>query len=226
MDVFLVPTGADRYDLYCEVEEAPHDLAGERPRGFFRRLKHGFTTMLAEAERERRHGRTVRPRGWAGRLKARMMRWVVESIAEQRLLWHLRRQSAACLFHPEDLDAAAANTLLRRQLAHDFDRHRLWLTFDSLALVASALLILVPGPNVVGYYFAFRVVGHYLSLRGARQGLECVEWRHEACRPLSRLREALAVEGEARVALVQQIASELHLDHLERFFARAAVKAG
>ena len=33
----------------------------------------------------------------------------------------------------------------------------------------SGLLFLVPGPNVIAYYFAFRMVGHYFSLRGARK---------------------------------------------------------
>ena len=38
-------------------------------------------------------------------------------------------------------------------------------------LIVSGVLALVPGPNVLAYYFAFRVVGHWLSMRGARQGL-------------------------------------------------------
>ena len=95
MDVYLVPVGGERYELYCEVPDEPEEPAAEPPTGFFRRMKHRFTTMLAEAERERRHGHPEPEHvGMARRVKARSMRWVAESIAEQRLLWHLRRQDA------------------------------------------------------------------------------------------------------------------------------------
>ena len=68
MDVYLVPVGTDRYELYCEVPDEPvtedgeaADDAGEHqaggvfrrvvawPGGFFRRLRAGFREMLAEA---------------------------------------------------------------------------------------------------------------------------------------------------------------------------------
>ena len=47
------------------------------------------------------------------RAKRRIMRWVAESIAEQRLLWHLRSQTDACLFYPDDIDEARATDVLR-----------------------------------------------------------------------------------------------------------------
>ena len=91
--------------------------------------------MLAEAERERRQGRAGNPaergQGWMARAKARTMRWVAESIAEQRLLWHLRGQTDACLFYPDDIEEARANTVLRSQLQTDFEKHRFWLIINS-----------------------------------------------------------------------------------------------
>ena len=180
MDVYLVPVGADRYELYCEVPDEPGDVGEEASRGYFRRLVRQFKETLADAERARRHGHPEEPGGgWFSRLKGRLMRWVAESIAEQRLLWHLRRQTAATLHYPSDLDEPSAVRLMRTQLGRDFDKHRFWLAIDSLAFVASGLLMLVPGPNVLAYYFAFRLVGHYLSLRGARQGLN-ERWQRAA----------------------------------------------
>ena len=109
MDVYLVPIGGERYELYCEVPDDPQELDAEPSQGFFQRMKQKFTSMLAEAEHHRRHGH-VGPEhvGWLGRVKGRSMRWVAESIAEQRLLWHLRRQEQACLFFPDDIDRGAA----------------------------------------------------------------------------------------------------------------------
>ena len=224
MDVYLVPIGGDRYELYCEVPDEAHE-AGEAPtRGLFGRIAHRFRAILAEAERERRQGHPVPARaGLTARLKERTMRWVAETIAEQRLLWHLRRQTCGRLFYPDDIPEADAVRLLRTQLGRDFDRHRFWLVVDSLGFVASGLLILVPGPNLVAYYFAFRLVGHFLSLRGARQGLERVSWTHERSTPLSDLRHAIDLEEETRERRVRDVASRLRLDHLATFFKRTAV---
>jgi hypothetical protein len=187
-------------------------------------MKHRFGLMLAEAERERRHGRAEREHaGWFARAQGRIMRWVAESIAEQRLLWHLRRQTSATFFYPEDLDEARAVAIRTRRIAADFDKHRFWLAIDSLAFVASGLLMLVPGPNVLAYFFAFRIVGHYLSLRGARQGLNVVEWRNVASAPLAALRNAVHLEPEQRERRVHDVATELRLEHLAKFFERTAI---
>ena len=72
MLVFLVPVGADRYELYCEEPEEVLP-ADEAPSGVFRRLVHWFREMLAEAERERRRGPSTDapPAGFMSRLKAR-----------------------------------------------------------------------------------------------------------------------------------------------------------
>ena len=231
VDVFLVPIGEDRYELYCEVPDEPaeDDAASARgPLTFLhnglRRLKLRFHEVVAEAERERRMSRAERPRrGWFGRLRARAMRWIAESIAEQRLLWHLRRQTQACLFHPDDLDAPAAIAIMRKQLGRDFDKHQFWLVFDTLGLLASFILVPIPGPNLLLYYFAFRVVGHYLSLRGARQGLNATFWRTEPRAPLTELRRAIALDPASRERHVNDIAVRLQLEHLARFFQRTAV---
>ena len=221
MDVYLVPVGAERYELYCEVPDEPDGADVPESRGFIRRMVRRFQEMLAEAERARRRGQPEHHAGgWLARVKARTMRWVAESIAEQRLLWHLRRQTQANFHYPADLDESDAQKVLRSQLARDFDKHRLWLAIDSVAFVASGLLMLVPGPNVLAYYFAFRIVGHFLSLRGARQGLEQVTWRSEQSTPLADLRGAIALAPELRQRQVHEVAAQLRLENLARFFER------
>jgi hypothetical protein len=226
VDVYLVPVGRDRYELYCEVPDEPAEPGEERPSGFIRRMRARFTAMLEEAERARRRThaeREAEERTAFARMKARGMRWVAESIAEQRLLWHLRRQTDACLYYPTDVDERQATALLRRQLGRDFDRHRFWLVIDALLFIASGVLVLVPGPNFVAYYFAFRIVGHFLSLRGARQGLHGVQWAPQPSAPLTALRSAIHLDGEARQRYVHDVASALKLEHLARFFERTAI---
>ena len=227
MDVYLVPVGAERYELYCEVPDEPEQVDTEPAKGFIGRLKGRFSALLADAERERHQGPSDQPPdGWLARAKARTMRWVAESIAEQRLLWHLRRQERACLYYPDDLDEQPAVRWLRQQLQRDFEKHRFWLIIDSLGFVASGALFLVPGPNIVAYYFAFRMVGHYLSMRGARQGLDDVVWSSEKSAPLADLRRAIGLDSEERERRVHDVALALHLEHFVKFFERTAIQTG
>jgi hypothetical protein len=224
MDVFLVPVASDRYELYCEEPDEPEPHDGEPPKGVVRRLVHRFRQLLAEAERERRQGSAAadRPQRFTARVRARIMRYVAESIAEQRLLWQLRGRADAALFHPDDLTEAHAREILRRQLNRDFERHRFWLAIDSVGLIASAALTLLPGPNLVAYYFAFRIVGHFLSVRGARQGLTAVTWATQASAPLSALRGMVGMPPDARADRVHEVATTLRLEHFAAFFQRTA----
>lgn len=227
MDVFLVPVGPERYEPYCEVPDEPDTDVAEPPSGFFRRLVHRFKEMIDDAERERRQGTAgAPPASWLGRIRARTLRWVAESIAEQKLLWHLRKQESACLHYPDDVAEADSVTILRFHLTRDFKKHRRWLAIDSvLMIVFGVVLFAVPGPNIVGYYFAFRVVGHFLSFRGARQGLNNVAWTHEPSAPLTELRRLLTVAPSVREPRVHAVQETLRLEHLVSFFERTAVSA-
>ncbi len=223
MDVFLIPVGRDRYQLYCEVpDEDPAGTDPEHDRGFFRGLVRRFRDTLNRIERDR-HRDPDDSHGWFQRQKNRAMKVVAESIAEQRLLWHLRRQTAATVVHPSDVEAEAALTILRASMQADLEKHRRWLVIDGILVAISGLLILVPGPNVIGYYFAFRVVGHFFSMRGARQGLEGVQWGTQANDALTELRPLVPVDCDERRPLVEAIAARLELEHLRRFFDRVAV---
>jgi hypothetical protein len=227
MDVYLVPVATDRYELYCEEpdeEEVVLEPDAGRP-GFFRRMALKFREQLAEAERARDQGPQPgdAPASFLARAKARTLRWVAESIAEQRLLWQLRGKTDILLVYPGDLTEAQGRELLKRSLQRDWERHRFWLAIDSLGAAGSALLILLPGPNFIGYYFVFRIVGHYLSLRGARQGLTRVIWRTEPSPALTTLRGMVAECPDSREERVQEIASLLGLEHFTSFFQRSAV---
>jgi hypothetical protein len=108
-------------------------------------------------------------------------------------------------------------------LRADADRHLRWSVIDGLGLVASFLLVPVPGPNLLLYYFIFRSVGHYLSYRGARHGLGHVQWTMQATPALTDLRKAVTLEPEARERQVTEIASRLRLHHLAAFIERVAI---
>ncbi|HET7695866.1 MAG TPA: hypothetical protein VFK57_09180 [Vicinamibacterales bacterium] len=229
MDVFLIPVGAERYELYCEEPDEPEEAAADQAPGFFRRTWLRIRQQLDEAERarDRDHGAAPHedaPAGFLARLKARTLRWAAGWIAEQRLLWQLRGKDAACLVHPEDVPEPQARELLKRSLQRDWERHRFWLVIDSIGLIGSAALVLVPGPNVLGYYFLVRTVGHYFSLRGARQGLACVTWSVRADPDLAALRGMADEPPDDREDRVRAIGERLGLERFARFFQRSAIK--
>ena len=225
-DVYLIPVSAGRLEPYCEPPDE-HDLVDPtKRRGVIRRLMDRFREMLAEAEQDRRRrarGEHVPvPSTLLGRAKSRTLRGVAEHINEQRLLWHLRKHTQACLHHPDDVTSDAALQVMRTSLRKDGDRHLLWLVITTILFIASGALALVPGPNVLAYFLGFFVVARYLSWRGAKHGLREVIWHMTPSAPLSELRGALQLPGAAREPLVLDIAARLRLEDLPLFVARMA----
>jgi hypothetical protein len=225
MDVFVIPIGLERYELYCESPVEAPSLEPDST-GIIGRLRHRFAVMLHEAEEGRHGGAPSTAVTRRARVQERIMAWVAERIAEQRLLWNLRREVEVAATHPQDMTFDQVMTFVRGTLQRDYGRHRIWLGIDGLLLIASAALIPIPGPNIVGYYFAFRVVGHWLCVRGALQGLRRVNWTGQPSAPLSDLREAVLLEGEARDRRVHEVAERLALPHLSTFFTRVALRSG
>lgn len=227
MDVFVIPIGGERYELYCEPPADPETAADAVPAGgLLGRLRQRFSLMLRAAEdrQHRHHDAAPASRSVPGRLQDRALGWIAQRIAEQRLLWNLRRQTCAVAVHPQDMSFEQVMMLVRRTLQRDYERHRLWLVVDTVGLVLSGPIAVIPGPNVLAYYFAFRVVGHWLSMRGAVQGLRRVEWSGRPCPPLAELREAVQMESTARDARVHDIAARLRLQHLSTFVERVAMR--
>jgi hypothetical protein len=223
MDVYLIPLGPDRHELYCEVDAlaAGGDEHGA-PSGFWRRQKARFQTMLAEAEAERAR----RERGEAtdqGGLGRYIVRKIAESIAEQRLLWHLRHETASRLLHPDDMTGVRALEIARASMRADYGKHRRWCAIDStVTAVTGPLFFFVPGPNIISWFFAFRAVGHFYALRGARRGADQIVWETVATDTLSTLRQALALDPPERRARLEQLAEALKLDRLASFVDRVA----
>ena len=175
-----MPLGRNRFELYTVPPEEP-GVDAPRPDGALRRTVHQLqerwrrAVLIAEQapDEHRPSGRYARVRDW-------LVRRIAESIDEQRTLWSLRGVTAAAFSHPSDLPAAAAAGIRDRMLAQARTQHGWWLLANVLGVAVTAVLVLLPGPNVIGYYFLFRTAGHYLSWRGARQALERGAWQPRA----------------------------------------------
>jgi hypothetical protein len=178
--VYLMPIGQDRYELYTEPSEVPAADA-PAPEGFIARTLHSlrerWRRAVDTAEAAPGHatadGRFARGRDW-------LIRRIAESIDEQRTLWSLRGVTTASFIYPSDLSAAAAAGVRAQLLTQARAHHGRWLLANLAGVAATAILVLLPGPNVIGYYFLFRTAGHYLSWRGARQAIGRITWQPRA----------------------------------------------
>jgi len=214
--VFLVPLGGGRHELYCEPQYTGADDAPVR--GWFAGLRQRFSAMLRAAEEGEDDG--AESTGLLARVQARMMAWVAERVAEQRLLWNLRSHDAALVTHPDDLAFDDVVQIVKQSLRADHRRHARWLVVDTLLFIVSGIFFFVPGPNVIAYYFAFRVVGHWLSMRGAVQGRDRTAWSGQPSALLTALRAAVARPPHERDRAVEAIAAEIGLQRLGTFIDR------
>jgi K+-H+ exchange-related protein len=224
--VYLVPLGRNRYELYSEPPEERE--AASPPDGAIARRVYAIKEWWRSASQNARRpgvdaAAHTEPRGLMARARDWLVSNVAETIASQRTLWALRSASSVDLRYPSNVPEPEATTLRRDLLTAAQRHHGIWLVVDGALFAASGLLVLVPGPNVLAYYFGLRVVGHYLSWRGARRGLLGCAWHS---RPESALAElgSLATEPrDARATRVEAIAASLNLPRLASFFDRVAV---
>ena len=227
METYLLPIRRDRHELYCEFDDREAPGASEERSGWRRWLSRRFHEGLAalEAERRKRLARAsaAPARTRAQRVKDRLMGFVAERVAEQRLLWILRSRTDATVHFPDDAAPADAERAVRGILHHDARYHFVWMFVDALLYLATVPLTPIPGPNVLSLYFSFRAIGHLLSWLGARQGLHHVRWRFVPSAPLADLRRVGALAGEERAALARDVAARLGLRHLDTFVSRMSL---
>ena len=130
--------------------------------------------------------------GWRGRMREHreQLRTVWENSDAKAVRWSrrawewmhswahpdetmLRRLRSACrieLHHPAGRDPEEVRGLWSRYLAQRWWRHLLWLTVNMIVAPPAVMTLWVlPGPNVIGYWFAYRAIHHALIVRGIRR---------------------------------------------------------
>jgi hypothetical protein len=236
MFVFLLPLGGSRHELYCEVvDDDDEGTDGDAGAGWWARTRRRFRGMIADAEDE--HARNGAPDGPASGSPDgtpprsdgtnAVARWVVrkiaEAIAELRLLWHLRRAPDATLVHADDLDGRRALEIARPMFASDRRKHLRWCVVDAIiSAVTGAVFFFVPGPNLIGWYFAFRAWGHFQAYRGAVRALTGLDWRTRPSAELTALAGVVSLADDARAARLVEVEEALGLHKLAAFVERVS----
>jgi hypothetical protein len=219
MIVFLVPAGRNRFELYSEAPEGPPPAPSESDGAIKRRL-HAVSVRWHELVDAARRGTGA---GRLGRWRDTVVCRLAETIAEQRTLWSLADLTTASLHHPSTIEEDRARKILSDALSRARRHHGWWFVIDLVVFVGSAVLAIVPGPNLVAYYFMFRFLGHAQSWRGARHGADRITWSLEPDASLTELASLVDVPRDARAPRVAAIAERLNLPRLTDFFDRVAV---
>jgi hypothetical protein len=214
--VYLVPIGGGRFELYTEpLDETTDETGGDVWNRWKRRAQDRWRHMIQAAHAGGATGRLARARDWT-------VCRIAESIVEQRTLWSLRGVASASMVYPDDLSDASAASARARLLEGSSRHHRRWLIANLAGLALTAALFLLPGPNFVGYYFLFRVVGHFLAWRGARQAIDRTSWSGRAEPALTKLGALARRSREERAEEVERLAQGLELPRLAAFFDHVA----
>ena len=225
MDVFVIPIGPDRYELYCEQPFARDD-ASPPPSGVMGRTRRRIEDWLRKAEQWDGSSSAGAAAGRVARFHDQVMAWVAERVAEQRLLWNLRRETVVTAAYPDDLTPEQVQTIIRRSLQQDLDRHQYWVWVDGVLFLVTfvalgPLFLLIPGiANLPALYFGFRTVGHWYSRGGARHGLNRVRWVPQPSAVLTELRQVPLLPAALRDARVEDIAARLRLHRFAPFYER------
>jgi hypothetical protein len=100
----------------------------------------------------------------------RVWLWLQRRIApDESLLRRLGSAGEVTLVHPAGLDAEAVRATWSEYLRARGLRHGLWLMVNLLISPLTLLLMPLPGPNIIGYWFVYRAACHALAWRGVRR---------------------------------------------------------
>jgi hypothetical protein len=102
-----------------------------------------------------------------GRIWVRLQRLVAP---DEHLLRRLRRARSLAIDHPSLMTPKRVESLWGDLLAKRRRKHGTWLVVDGLLAAPSALLAILPGPNLIGYWLLYRAIVHLLAFLGARSG--------------------------------------------------------
>jgi hypothetical protein len=160
--VFLIALDHRQSFFYSEddADDAPVSSNRSGWRGWLERSSQRVTAAL-------RH-----PQGGLLLALKRCWDWLQRRMhPDERLLAALRKARVIEIHHPASHSAEAVLAAWRAYLRRRVWRHLGWLVFDGLLAPLSVFLWVLPGPNVIGYWFAYRAVLHVLILLGIRRAL-------------------------------------------------------
>ncbi len=167
MKIYLLSIDHARFFFYSDESEASHDPddtddASNPPsagvRGWFRARYERFKSAWQHAD----SGAFL----WMRRSWEWLRTW---AHPDEAMLARLRSARRVDLHHPTARSSDEVRTIWAEYLERQGRRHLFWLIVNGLIAPVSALLAILPGPNLIGYWFAYRAIHHSLVVWGIRR---------------------------------------------------------
>lgn len=124
----------------------------------------------AEGRLRRLEERWTHSRGAAARWGRAIWSWLhSRTHPDEPLLARLRSAGTITLHHPASMDADVAGDVWARFLDGGWRRHLPWFIVNTLVAPLTIVLVPIPGPNLIGYWVAYRAIHQLLILVGIRR---------------------------------------------------------
>lgn len=153
---------------------------------------HGFRGWIERKAQSLKTAWSHADRGPAGKVRAFWDYLHSRMPDDESMLARLRTASTIEVYHPAELPSEEAQSLWVGYMARCRRRHLPWLGFNVLISPLSLVLAPLPGPNLIGYWFAYRAVKDALALLGLRHA------RNPRITTTYHPIEALAIAGPKR----------------------------
>lgn len=137
---------------------------------------------------------------------------------DEALLQVLRQASTLEVVYPSAFEEKQARHEWNRYLRKRWREHLVTFAWNLLVLPLVGLLMVVPGPNVVGYWFVYRILTHLLAMRGVarvRAG-----WVPTVFLPAPELNIAIMASSETTEPEVELVSRALGLNYLSLYLRR------
>jgi hypothetical protein len=165
--IYLLSIDQRRCFFYADESEAAREAddgagsTGEASSGLWGRLHDRYDQLKSAWEHsESRVARWTR-RTWD---------WLHSySHPDESMLVRLRSTHRIDLHYPASRSGDEVRALWGDYLNHRWWRHLLWLSVNSVIAPFTVLFAILPGPNVIGYWFAYRAIHHALIVWGIRR---------------------------------------------------------
>ncbi len=215
MQIYLLDIGGERPVFYSEEPEpSAADVAATAARGGVRGWLERRYRSLQTAVHDSEEGVGARVR--------RTWQWLQRrTAADEALLRRLRVARRIKLYYPASMPAQDAREAWSDYLARRRRRHAFWLALNLLIAPVTLVLAPIPGPNLIGYWFAYRAVCHALAVFGVRRA-QADEVKFSLY-PSDELDDAVAASRDEQVA---RLTASLKLAGLEAFVKRVAAERG
>jgi hypothetical protein len=138
---------------------------------------------------------------------------------DEAFLRSLRIQDRIELYYPQTLDPQFVLESWHRYISAKGRRHTVWLIVDTVISPVTLILTPIPGPNLLGYWIAYRAFCHLLAVLGVRGAEELID--STTLNPEGLLDEFGAMCNQSAVS---RLAEKFKLSGLSDFLNRATEK--